>query len=643
MRKRPNSPVPPYPARGRALAARLAVLSMVFSLPATGLVAAQADPTPEVESRMSVLSEQVARRGFEQRVEAEVGVDAVGFSWEGATAGAVEFRVQTDDGWTSWMRVEGDPAEGPDHDSPEYTGRTTAGPVWVGTGDREVDVRVVDGALGNLQLHAIQADRGDTGPFRIRPAGADPAWPDVISRQQWGADESWRRTGAECDNGVPRFAPRLRYSVLHHTDTASDYAPEEVPAILRAIYHFHVFTNGWCDVGYNLFVDRFGRSYEGRAGGVDRAVVGAHAAGFNTGSTGVAMLGRFHENTVPRAMYDGLRRLLTWKLFRHGVDPKGSVAVQMADDGDSATPVGATRQVMGIAAHRDVGSTLCPGDRGVALLPQLRADVQRDIINTVPYPIEGRTPAVNGPALLTVDAHGGLHPVNAQPAVRHSAHWPGLHTVNDAVRDDGGGYVLDSWGALHPFGGSSFTDFSAYWVGWDIARGVDSYKGLLGVGGWVLSGWGSLHPYGGAPPMTNGPYWPGWDIARDIVTLPNGAGGYVLSGWGSVHPFGSAQPVSATGYWVNWDIARAIALRPDGRSGYVLSGWGSLHPFGGAPHLPSSYWAPGTDSARDLVLTQDGNGGWVVDADGKLHPFGNAPPITPGLTWTGTDLGRAVL
>ena len=59
-------------------------------------------------------------------------------------------RAKGPDGWSDWERVEGDPAEGPDVDSPERHDRTTAGPVWVGRNVTRVEVRVAEGPLSGL-------------------------------------------------------------------------------------------------------------------------------------------------------------------------------------------------------------------------------------------------------------------------------------------------------------------------------------------------------------------------------------------------------------------------------------------------------------------------------------------------------------
>ena len=95
-----------------------------------------------------------------------------------------------------------------------------------------------------------------------------------MSRERWGA--------SGC---VPREAPsygRVKAVEVHHTVSLNDYTPEEAPQIVLAICRYHRNSNGWNDIGYNALVDKYGTIYEGRAGGLDRAVIGAHAQGFNS-------------------------------------------------------------------------------------------------------------------------------------------------------------------------------------------------------------------------------------------------------------------------------------------------------------------------------------------------------------------------
>ena len=66
---------------------------------------------------------------------------------------------------------------------------------------------------------------------------------------------------------------------MHHTAGTNTYTPAQAAAIVRGIEVYHVKGNGWNDIGYNFLVDRFGTVYEGRGGGIDRNVIGAHAAG----------------------------------------------------------------------------------------------------------------------------------------------------------------------------------------------------------------------------------------------------------------------------------------------------------------------------------------------------------------------------
>ena len=96
------------------------------------------------------------------------------------------------------------------------------------------------------------------------------------SRVQAGART--RRSAAR-----PAFAQSLQFAVVHHTAGANGYTAAQSAAIVRAIQIYHVKGNGWNDIGYNFLVDKYGQVFEGRYGGVERNVIGAHAEGFNTG------------------------------------------------------------------------------------------------------------------------------------------------------------------------------------------------------------------------------------------------------------------------------------------------------------------------------------------------------------------------
>jgi hypothetical protein len=372
---------------------------------------------------------------------------------------------------------------------------------------------------------------------------------------------------------------------------------------------------------------------------VDKAVIGAHAGGFNTAATGAAVLGEFTSAAPSAAAMTGLRDLLAWKLAYHGVDPRSGVYV--TSSGSSKYPSGQTVLLPTISGHRETSTTECPGDQLFARLPQLRLDVQSSILSTPPYPLPGWAPANNQPKLLAVNAYGGLQPAGGQPAIPHPGYWPGWSIIRSAAVIGSAGYVLDGWGGLHAFGGAPAPGGYGYWKGWDIARGVV----LSAPGsGYTLDGWGGVHPFGAAAPLSVSGYWKEWDIAKGLVLRPDNLGGYVLDGFGGIHHFGVAPPIAkaTTSYW-GWDIARAIVLRPDGVSGYVLDGWGGVHPFGGAPGVNVSRYTPNSDEFRGLVLNDAATGGWTVDLHGGVHPFGSTGAVKLSSTWSHSGLGRAIL
>ena len=126
--------------------------------------------------------------------------------------------------------------------------------------------------------------------------------PAIVTRAAWGANE-------EIVRARPSLAPAVRLAVIHHTAGTNSYTRAQAAAIVRGIEVYHVQGNGWNDIGYNFLVDRFGTVYEGRGGGIERNVIGAHAEGFNTGTTGIALLGNYLSAVPTPAQQNALAGL----------------------------------------------------------------------------------------------------------------------------------------------------------------------------------------------------------------------------------------------------------------------------------------------------------------------------------------------
>ena len=109
--------------------------------------------------------------------------DMVAVSWAGASSGQVMVRGLAAGGWTDWSTLDGEPGEGPDLASPEFHATTGAGPVWLGPGVSEIQYRVTQGPLPDLQLHAIRSDPtaadaalgGGGGPRSLPPDRSEGA------------------------------------------------------------------------------------------------------------------------------------------------------------------------------------------------------------------------------------------------------------------------------------------------------------------------------------------------------------------------------------------------------------------------------------------------------------------------------------
>ncbi|MFI6566243.1 N-acetylmuramoyl-L-alanine amidase [Streptomyces sp. NPDC050534] len=194
--------------------------------------------------------------------------------------------------------------------------------------------------------------------------------PPITSRAGWGADESISPDPSEYNADVKAV-------FVHHTDGSNDYSCADSASIVRGIYAYHVQVNGWNDIGYNFLVDKCGTIFEGRKGGTDLPVLGAHTYGWNRESAGIAVLGDFTSTGATDAALASVARIAAWKLGQYGADPSSTVkltagAAQTNYFGTAFT-AGSQYTFNRISAHRDGYNTQCPGSSLYAQLPTVRA------------------------------------------------------------------------------------------------------------------------------------------------------------------------------------------------------------------------------------------------------------------------------
>ncbi|GHF91003.1 peptidoglycan recognition protein family protein [Streptomyces griseosporeus] len=182
----------------------------------------------------------------------------------------------------------------------------------------------------------------------------------------------WLRGTAAAHRPPPRYDDKVLAVFVHHTDSPNDYDCADTPRIIRSLWTGQTRDRSWDDIGYNFLVDKCGTLYEGRAGGADRPVTGAHTQGFNHRTTGIAAIGTFTDGAaVPAAMTEAIAALAAWKLGLAGLDPRAEVRL-VSSNSNSRYPRGTTATLPAVAAHRDAYMTRCPGPALVARLPAIR-------------------------------------------------------------------------------------------------------------------------------------------------------------------------------------------------------------------------------------------------------------------------------
>ena len=193
--------------------------------------------------------------------------------------------------------------------------------------------------------------------------------PKIVTRSGWGADETLREAGFV-------YTDSVKVAFVHHTASGNNYTCAQAPSVIRSIYRYHVVSNGWRDIGYNFLVDKCGTIYEGRAGGIDKPVLGAHTLGFNSDSMGIAVIGTYSGNTKPPTQtLDGVGALTAWKLGLYGMDPRGTT--YLVSGGGNLYPKGEKARLNVLSGHRDGYATDCPGAQLYGRLSTIRSTAAR--------------------------------------------------------------------------------------------------------------------------------------------------------------------------------------------------------------------------------------------------------------------------
>ena len=359
--------------------------------------------------------------------------------WDAAADDAVErveIRVRQDGAWGPWQVL--DRPVLPEDAAPARTGTDPF--VAFGADGAQLRVTTVDGAApAGLELSLIDPGTAATDetvasahpavtaeqaaetaglPRGVKSSavvgGAAPAeartvatasdarakiLPDVITRAQWGADESWAESSPQFD--------QVRALTIHHTAGTNDYSRAQAVEQMRGIYAYYTKTLGWGDFPYHLITDRFGNIYEGRRGALDSNPLGTHAGGFNRGTMGVSTMGNYDVLAPSEEVVDAMARATAYYLYRDGIDARGRVT--LTSGGSTKYAAGTPVTVDTIFPHRATSATACPGQHLMARFDDLR-DRAEAIATAAGQPPAPATPAPM-PAPSTEPSTAGTYTV----------------------------------------------------------------------------------------------------------------------------------------------------------------------------------------------------------------------------------------
>ncbi len=553
----------------------------------------------------------------------------LGVHWLGAETDQLQLRWRPDGGgWSPWQAVE------VSHDLDTGSSLVRSG-LLVATDATNAQVRVIAGSPENIEIVAIDTAHGPRHLLvQPRAAGAqtlpavpsttttstttsttvtsrEPAavpQPALISRSQWGADESMK------GNEPQKFAP-IRRLALHHTAGAEGDDPA---ATVRAIYAYHTKSNGWNDIGYNFLVDSAGRIYEGRYAreytkgetptGEDadgRGVIGAHTGGNNTGTVGIALLGDFSGDQAPTsAAIAAVERMFAWKADRHNIDLAGTVDWS---SGEKSTLIG----------HRDAGSTACPGDRVYEQLPAMRRRIATAVGSVKPPPF------ASGYWLLGRDT--ALYTFGDAPFRGGAMEIPAPAASMAPTRTGEGYWLLSANGRVSAYGDAvSYGSTEGMKLN---APAVRLEPTRSGKGYWIQAADGGIFSFGDAAFFGSTGAMRLNSPVISMSATPTGKGYWLLAGDGGVFTFGDADFFGSTGNMrLNAPVV-SMAPHPDGRGYWLQARDGGIFTFGESMNFYGSVPGlklKGTADTVQIRSTPTGEGYYVLAADGGVFTFGDA-------------------
>ena len=565
-------------------AKRLLIIAFVVGAASLGIptqVSAAPSIPKSLETNRSLIAQVPAGQTKVLSVPMPWRANMIGVSYVDAKRSSsgvvVQARVHDGGAWSAWEALDNGEPAADGAELKKISPRVMTDPLWVGTADGiQVSVHAGAQALHDVRIDLINT-LGDSKPQNVvsralhamggflsmRASMGTPAaqahttQPTIISRARWGANPAY--LNLPC----PGIAPDLKLAFIHHTDTTNSYTKSQSAAIVRGIYAYHTNSRGFCDIGYNFLIDKYGQIFEGRNGGITNNVIGAHSGGYNYESFGVALIGQFSQAKPTTAMLNALTSLLAWRLDIAHVPAIGTVYYKTGT-GNDHTKAGTIVRLNRISGHRDVSLTNCPGNYVYRLMSWIRA----------------RTAAIGAPKIY-------LPQLNT-PLVRPD----GANPPDEMVRFTAGfstnaGWILqfvDPSGVVQRTFTGTGSAMKQYWNGTTDA-GAPAPNGVYT---WKLSAHDSTNHWattatGTISIVTTHP---------DGTLLQDATGKYVIDA-------GAARSVDAVAYASNFGSLPAVATGPNERARYTTG-----TPLG----------------LREGTLLWDGTNDYIW-SDGVLHTF----------------------